>query len=551
MQPPGGGPEDKEPPEVLWTVPVKDSVRVGRKVNIQIAFSEKMNHESVEKAVYLSPFPPGEIGYGWKKNVLTIRLDDSLEKEKTFVVTVGTDAKDNHANSLPQAFSFAFSTGDSIDRGSISGRVIAENTKGVSIWSYRLDGVKNPDSLIYRNRADYITQAGAGGLYQLSYLSPGKYRVYAVADLDADYRYTPSSDFIGLTYKDVTLRGSRLEAGEMDFMMFQEDTAAFRMESVTPIDERLLTAGFSKPLRAAAYFENDTDRVSLLDRFELTDSITGGVIGIKEAYLNPANLREVAFLTENRFPGVRYQLVCRAIAAQNGDSLRYDRLTFEGRADSNRLSLTMDLLRPAVKDGYILPDEYPQFRFSTGLVRSTFEENFRMEDSTGREIRGSFVWTNSAQVEFKPRSWPASLMDYRITIATDSIRTWQELPGGDTVAFYKLRSFKLDSLGLVSGTIIDIDEINRGPYYITCRNVNRSLRDHTVRVNDVGSFTFNFLIPGKYTMVAYRDDDRNGVYSYGRVSPMEFPEKFTSYTDTVTVRPNWETSNITIRFRKP
>jgi uncharacterized protein (DUF2141 family) len=549
MQPPGGGPEDKDAPTILWTMPVKDSVRVGRKVDVQIAFSEKMNHESVEQAVYLSPFPQGEITYGWKKNVLTIRLQDSLESEKTFVVTIGTDAKDNHANSLTQAFSFAFSTGDSLDRGSIAGHVVTENTKGISIWAYRIDDSSGVDSLVYTKRADYITQVGAGGSYQLSYLSPGKYRVFALADLDADYRYTPSSDFVGITSKDITIRTAKLAVTDIDFMMFQEDTITFRMESAVSVDRRLMIAGFSRPLRSAFYFESDSNAVPLIDHFELTDSASGSRVAINDVYLNPANLREVGILTESRGSD-RYIITVKEIFSQTGEKIDSEQIVFDGGPDSSDLQVNLELIRPVVKDGYLLQGEFPQFRFSSGVLRNTFEDRFKMVDSLDQKISGEFRWTNSAQVEFRPRQMLASRMEYRIKIASDSVHTWQNRALGDTLAWYSLRSFKSDSLGFVSGSIIDLDDYKSGPYYITCRNVNRSMRDHTIKVNEAGSFMLSYLIPGKYTVVAFRDDDRNGVYSYGRVSPITFSEKFTSYTDTVTVRPNWETSNITVRFKK-
>lgn len=550
MQPPGGGPEDKESPTVIWSVPTMDSVRVPRKVDILVAFSEKMNHESVENAVYLSPFPAGEIKYSWKKNILKIELRDSLETDKTFVVTLGTDGKDSHGNPLLQAHSFAFSTGDSIDRGSISGRVVTENTKGISIWSYRLDETKNADSLIYTKRADYITQVGAGGQYQLSYLSPGKYRIFAIADLDADYRYSPSSDFIGLTFKDVVLKPSKLGSVDIDFMIFQEDTAAFRLESVAAVDPRLLVTFFSKPLHSLSYFENTATPEPLWPHFKMIDSLTGAEIPFREVYLNPSNLREVRIFCELINDPGRYKLFVNDLVSQNGERIVSDSLAFDIGSDTSHIKIEIELVKPTVKDGSILQNESLEFRFSAGIGRNSFERNFQMRDSTGQSVIGEFVWTNSAQVEFRPHKLLASQMDYKITIPPDSVHDAYGRAVGDTTVRYFLRSFKADSLGFVSGMVMDDDELKTGPYYITCRNLNRNLRDHSVWIETSGSFTLNHLIPGKYSVVAFRDDDRNGLFSYGRVSPITFSEKFTSYADTVTVRPNWETSNVILRFRK-
>ena len=549
MQPPGGGPEDKEAPEVLWTIPAKDSVRVSRKEDIFIAFSEKMNHESVQNAVYLSPYPAGEIGYSWKKNTIRISFEDSLERNKTFVVTIGTDAKDIHANPLQQAYSFAFSTGDSIDRGTIDGRVVSENTKGISIWSYRLDGRKNPDSLIYTKRADYITQVGAGGKYRLSYLSPGIYRVYAIADLDADFVYTASADFIGMTFKDIEITTSKPEASGINFMIFQEDTAKFMLQTVVPVDKNLVVAGFSKPLLSEVYFENSSRFEALAQHFKMIDSMAGTEVKIKDIYLNPSKLSEVKIFTEPRNTQKHYILSVTNLQSQSGEKIVSDSISFTGGDDTSNIKIEIEMFKPQIKEGTVLANDIFGFRFSNGVQRNSFEQHFHMTDSTGKPIYGTFTWAHSAQVEFRPASLLASRMAYQINITADSATDWYGKVFGDTTVKYTFNSFKTDSLGFVSGTVTDEDSARKGVYYITCRNLNRTQRDHYSHVGKTGMFNMDYLVPGRYSVVAFKDEDGNGVYSYGRVSPVTFSERFTSYTDTVVVRPNWETSNIILRFK--
>ncbi|MBL7994258.1 Ig-like domain-containing protein [bacterium] len=549
MQPPGGGPEDKEAPEVIWTIPTNDSVRVSRKVDIFVAFSEKMNHETIENAVYLSPHPAGEIKLSWKKNVMKIELEDSLESNKTFVVTLGTDGKDIHANALQQAYSFAFSTGDSIDRGSINGRVIAENTKGISIWSYRLGGQANEDSLVYIRRADYITQVGAGGKYKLSYLSPGKYRVYAIADLDADYLYTPSSDYIGLTFKDVTVEPGKLDATGNDFMMFQEDTAKFALQAVVPVDRSQVVVGFSKPLMAELYVENGRRSDGLKKHFTMTDSSSGTEIPIRDIYLNPVKLNEIRILTEPRNVQQRHSLSVRSLFSQTGEEIVSDDMSFGGGDDSSNIKIETEMFRPQTKDGTVLANDVFGFRFSNGVHRGSFEKYFHMRDSLGNRVNGLFTWAHSAQVEFQPSVLLQSRMAYTIDIIADSVMDWSGKVVGDTVIKYFVNTFKTDSLGYVSGIVADEDTAKPGTYHITCRNLNRSMRDHSVRIDKTGVFNLNYLVPGRYSIVAFKDEDGNGIYSHGRVSPIIFSERFTSYADTVIVRPNWETSNILLRFK--
>lgn len=550
MQPPGGGPEDKESPEVLWNIPTRDSVRVTGKVDILIAFSEKMNASSVENAIYISPYPSGETRFFWKKNILRIVLADSLERNKTFVVTVGTDAKDSHANPLAQAYSFAFSSGDSIDRGSIGGRVVAENTKGVSIWSYRLSGNVKDDSLIYRKRADYITQVGAGGKYRLSYLSAGTYRVYAIADLDADYLYSPAGDFIGLPFKDVTIGSGQTTVADVDFMMFQEDTSKFMLQTAVPVDKRMLVAGFSKPLPVQRYFESSEGFDDLIHHFNIRDSTDGAEIPITDLYLNPVKLNEVRILTEPKSIRRRYFLTVNGLRSQGGETISSGQISFDGGEDSSNIKTEAELISPRMTDGFVLPNDGFTFRLSNGVQRSLFEKKFLMYDSLNRQVDGKFLWANSSQVEFRPLKLLESRMAYRIKIGADSATDWHGKILSDTAWTYSFISFKTDSLGFVSGTVVDEDSAKSGVYYITCRNLNRNMRDHFVRLVKAGTFNLHYLVPGRYSVVAFKDEDANGLYSHGRVSPIVFSEKFTAYSDTLVVRPNWETSNILLRFKK-
>jgi hypothetical protein len=282
----------------------------------------------------------------------------------------------------------------------------------------------------------------------------------------------------------------------------------------------------------------------------MIDSLTGAEIPFREVYLNPSNLREVRIFCELINDPGRYILFVNDLLSQNGERIVSDSLAFDIESDTSHIKIEIEMVKPTVKDGYILQNESLEFRFSAGIGRNSFERNFQMLDSTGQSVIGEFVWTNSAQVEFRPHKLLASQMDYKITIPPDSVHDAYGRAVGDTTVRYFLRSFKADSLGFVSGMVMDDDDLKTGPYYITCRNLNRNLRDHSVWIETSGNFTLNHLIPGKYSVVAFRDDDRNGLFSYGRVSPITFSEKFTSYADTVTVRPNWETSNVILRFRK-
>ncbi len=547
--PPGGGPEDKTPPKILWTVPASDSVRVARKTQIQIAFSEAMNQSGTEKAVYISPYSPSK--FSWEKNVLTVVPGDSLEEDRTCVVTIGTDAKDIHNNPLAQSYSFAFSTGSKIDRGTIAGRVISEKIKRISIWSYRLgpQGKTAIDSLVYLKRADYITQVGDGGKYQLSYLAGGSYRVFAVADQDENFSYTPSIDFIGIASKDMELSSQNVSVTNIDFMMFQEEASRFTLQFITSVGEQTLSLRLTRPLHSRLYFENHAVRESLKDRLKISDSASGAAVALRDVYANTNDLSEIRILADGIIAYRTYVLEAFGLVDHTGDTLRSEKLSFNF-TPGDVLPTHGKLVVPQAISDPVLPDEFFAFYFDNGIQRALFEKSFSMTDSSSKRVNGKFTWRNSGYVEFHPAGLLANVMSYRISLNTDSILDWSGRAVSDTVTGWNFKSFKIDSLGTVSGQITDEDSARSGAFILTCLHSARTSRDYSAEIPKAGNFRISHLIPGKYNLIAFRDEDGNGIFSYGRVSPITFSERFTGYADTVIVRPNWETSGVTLRFRK-
>jgi hypothetical protein len=69
-----------------------------------------------------------------------------------------------------------------------------------------------------KNLADYITEASSDGDYNLTNLSPGKYRVIAIEDEDRNLLYTSERESFAVLSKDATFEDSTLLTG-IDFYL--------------------------------------------------------------------------------------------------------------------------------------------------------------------------------------------------------------------------------------------------------------------------------------------------------------------------------------------
>jgi len=120
---------------------------------------------------------------GKRGRKLIIEFPDSLKKDRTYVLTIGTDAVDLRRNRMENSFQLAFSTGEKLDQGRISGTVYGNSgIEGTIIGAYTLQPEQevNPAQIT----AEYVTQCNTTGDYRLSYIAPDNYRLFAINDKD-------------------------------------------------------------------------------------------------------------------------------------------------------------------------------------------------------------------------------------------------------------------------------------------------------------------------------------------------------------------------------
>ena len=131
---------DTIPPAIIRTVPDTNATHVSTSA-IELEFSEYVDRRSVEESIFISPYL-GKLEFDWGTTDVTVRFPDTLRRNTTYVVSIGTDVIDIRArNRMAQGFTLAFTTGDSLDQGSIRGRVFDEHPDGVMMFAYNLAGI--------------------------------------------------------------------------------------------------------------------------------------------------------------------------------------------------------------------------------------------------------------------------------------------------------------------------------------------------------------------------------------------------------------------------
>lgn len=192
--PPTGGPPDLEPPFIVAVTPDSGATAVDRGTRLTVEFSEGMETRSAALAVEIAPAVEVK-QRRWSGRKLTLVLGDSLRRDRTYTLFVGTDARDGHGNPLRSGRAVPFTTAARFPAGHIEGVVVATGftAPGTYLWCYP-EG-QAPDS----TARDFVAvglanDLGAFGITGLEV--PGRYRVWAFADLNRNHSFEPDKDLL-------------------------------------------------------------------------------------------------------------------------------------------------------------------------------------------------------------------------------------------------------------------------------------------------------------------------------------------------------------------
>jgi hypothetical protein len=112
-------------------------------------------------------------------------------------VFVGTTARDRHNNDLTAGTSVVFSTGATFPAGRIEGEVEAHGFAGPGtyLWCYHAERTGVPDSTA--RDFDAVGLVDEKSEFRIDGLTvPGRYRLWAFADINANRSFEPDRDFL-------------------------------------------------------------------------------------------------------------------------------------------------------------------------------------------------------------------------------------------------------------------------------------------------------------------------------------------------------------------
>jgi len=537
---PSGGPMDVTPPQILEVFPANNSLNVDLSTKITITFSKPMDKVKTEQSIFITPVPEAPFKFRWKKNSLTLEPSKPLEKDKTYVINIGTNAQDMHNNKLEKSYSFAFSTGQKLDSGSISGRAFFQSKaeKGVSIWTYPLSKSKDPNPEV--DKPEYATLSDQNGEYTLSHLANDLYRLFAVKDLNNDLLWEPDKEPLGVTTKDLNLIQDSLSFSNIDFELVLRDTTAPQLVGCQSLDRRDVRLEFDEPMSTQRLYERQNYKI-------LSDSIPGESLSVELVYTKGEDYQKVYLVTEEMSKR-KYKVSIQNLTDLFGNKLdqKFSEWVFEGSESADKSPLKLVSTYPTAGDANIPLDDQIKLFFEKPPETTSFEKGFLLQDTTGQKVEGNLLWKTPTSLFFSPSKTLQGKMKYQLTMEKVADLWGNAL--ADT-------SFKLgfiivdpDTLSSLSGRVENLSQ-NKGEIVIDLKKLEKPELSYEKKLKESGDFKFENVFPGKYNLKAYLDLNGNGILDLGKPLPFEPAEPEIFYPDTLNLRPRWETEGVILRFK--
>jgi uncharacterized protein (DUF2141 family) len=554
---PEGGTIDETPPKMIRSTPPINSTNFdGDEINIE--FNELIVLKEAFQKVVVSPplnTPPVIRGMGKK---VTVTFDEELQPGATYTIDFADAIQDNNEGNFLEGFSFSFSTGETQDSLEISGHVFDAFThapvSGVVVMAH----TNHADTAFTNMIPPRVAKTNEKGVFTIRNLAEGQYRIFALEDMNRDYKFDQPGERIA--WHDELVEPSFEYRDRIDSLFTDSvtlDTVLITQELAYIPDSLKLF------LFQADYKEQYLDSRDRKDRHRLDFFFNRKLEKPLEVnVINAEPEKEDWFIYEH--------------------SLNHDTVMVWMNDSSliSRDSLTVELIYPIRDSLRNLVDKRDTLKM---FHRSREDQKKRKKDDDEQEspkVDPLMVRSPKGKLEIGSTAYfnfPAPLSEVYLDsmklsmlvdtlyqpvafdLKSDSIRIrqfalvhdWQ--PGAeykievDSAAFRDIYGRVNNS---INGNLTIKTEDSYGVLYVDASGMGENAllqvldrKESIVRKGVLpanGKLAFRYLKPGNYFLRILNDTNQNGKWDTGDFSDGRQPERMLYYPDLIEIRANWD-----------
>lgn len=574
MGQPDGGWYDETPPAIVGAVPSDKGVNVKSR-KISIFFDEYIKVDNPTEKVVVSPpqIETPEIKGAGKK--ITVEIKDSLKSNTTYTVDFSDAISDNNEGNPLGNYTYTFSTGDHIDTLEVAGYVLnAENlepVKGVLVGLYS----NLNDTAFTKLPMLRVSRTDSRGRFVVKGIAPGKYRIYALADADNNYRFNQKSEQIAFDSQII----------EPTFKPdIRQDTVWRDSLHIDSIRQVKYTHFLPDDLVLKAFTETLTDRYLVktqrneADRFTVFFSHGNKQLPtIKGLNFNADN----AFITEASEQGdtITYWLRDTALVNQDTLSLEMNYLATDSTGALVSKTDTLELLAKTpyekrLKDLQKKHDEWQKKQdkakkkgkpYETEMPKEALEPDFKMQPEPAPDQNITLVMPtplakiDTAAIHLYAKHdtvWYKSKFVLR-QLAASNLRTYEIFgewrPGIeyslelDTMAFTDIygkvsapqtKGFKIKSEDAFATVYMNLNGLNDTTTVLQLLDASDKVVKQVSTGN--GMAAFYYVNPGTYYMCLFVDSNKNGRWDTGNYAENRQAEATYYYPGKIECKAKWD-----------
>jgi len=576
---PSGGDKDTLAPVLVSAEPEMYTVNFDAK-RITLGFDEYVQVRNLDKELIISP-PIKKKPQIWSKGkgfYFDIE-EDELKDSSTYIFNFGNAVTDINESNPFVNFIYVFSTGSAIDSFGISGTVLESKTlkpskDPVSVMLF--DNLE--DSIPLKEKPLYVGRSLEDGSYNMEYIKPGTYRLFALIDKNSNLIYDGKDEQIAFSdslitfdpgyFKNLPLKDTIqadslqndsikqdtiIEEAVSEVMMkiygIQHDLYYFKEEIIDTIQKlnsygleknKRLYFGFNQPLtdsfsyRLQYYpdkkdwffeeFSPDHDSINIW----ITDTtvLRGDTLNLILRYYRPDTLFN-PYLSEDT-------LLFRAKPRIERDRDRrkiFDQSDEEEAEKKEYLVPTFNIKNNQLvelNDTFYLNTLAPIYKIDTGkiMLEQLVDTLWLSEEY---DILKDSVKYNLAHIKLDLEEDKR----YRFTFYDSALFDLYGLTNDTTLLNFS--SKRLDQYGTLNVNMLGVND----QVILQLINAKEKIFDEKI-ITESQMVKFEYIKPAEYKLKIIYDSNRNGKWDTGKYLDKRQPEKVSYFGTTIKIRENWE-----------
>lgn len=510
---PEGGKKDLTPPKLKESLPKNKTTNfTGQK--IVLTFNERVSAKELKKELIIAPIINGGYQIQERKNQITLVFDSAFQANTTYTLNFRKGIEDLTEKNKAKDLQLTFSTGPGLDSVYLAGRVThlltGQAQKNTSVLLY----AETDTFDIAKSKPMYITRTTDEGVFNLTNLKKGTYRLYALVEKDDNLRFGQLGELLG--YYPQIIQVDSSQTG-LDIQVY-------------PFDPRKLT--IRKPKRM---------------RNQIEIEFSKGIRQYEIQWDNPAAAQDVL----TRLDDDRLLFYHLRTSETDSLSLQLSVTDSSGQRLSQRTKIRFAAADPKIKPAAFLfrstpkagEAMIPQKAFDWQLVFNKPVASF-LQDS----LRLATAKDTSAlhqHVQFNADFSAATIQGLSIKQTTQLL-----IAKG---AFISAEGDSLAPASISLGVRAPEDYgILRGKVKTTATQYRLQVLDDKFEVEqeliNPKTFVFEYLKPGQKKLRVLIDLNQNGQWDPGNYTSLTPHEPVYHYPEAILLKANWEINDIELIF---